>query len=275
MNYNRAIEIFKQSATYNLSLLLLEQAQDFFETLGEMGLRTVQVFKLIFFDITKKEMNWRLVIEQCSRFAVDSLPITLSIVGMCSIIISMQVAPEMVKQGGEKFVGMLMGVVMTRELGAIMSGFAIISMIGSAYASEIATMRVTEQIDALKVLKVNPIDYLFVPRVVAGFIMMPIIVIIASTFGLICGGIAAYLSAHISRLNYISSLWQGLYIKDISVALGKSACFGAAIALISCTCGYLAYGGAKGVGLSTTKAVVWSFVAICIIDYIFATIFFF
>ncbi len=275
MNYNRAIEIFKQSATYNLSLLLLKQAQDFFETLGEMGLRTVQVFKLIFFDITKKEMNWKLVIEQCSRFAVDSLPITLSIVGMCSIIISMQVAPEMVKQGGEKFVGMLMGVVMTRELGAIMSGFAIISMIGSAYASEIATMRVTEQIDALKVLKVNPIDYLFVPRVVAGFIMMPIIVIIASTFGLICGGIAAYLSAHISRLNYISSLWQGLYIKDISVALGKSACFGAAIALISCTCGYLAYGGAKGVGLSTTKAVVWSFVAICIIDYIFATIFFF
>ena len=275
MNYNRAIEIFKQSATYNLSLLLLKQAQDFFETLGEMGLRTVQVFKLIFFDITKKEMNWKLVIEQCSRFAVDSLPITLSIVGMCSIIISMQVAPEMVKQGGEKFVGMLMGVVMTRELGAIMSGFAIISMIGSAYASEIATMRVTEQIDPLKVLKVNPIDYLFVPRVVAGFIMMPIIVIIASTFGLICGGIAAYLSAHISRLNYISSLWQGLYIKDISVALGKSACFGAAIALISCTCGYLAYGGAKGVGLSTTKAVVWSFVAICIIDYIFATIFFF
>ncbi len=275
MNHSKVIDILKQSATYNLAKLLLEQAEDFFETLGEMGIRFVQVIKLIFSDIFKREMNWKLVVDQCSRFAVDSLPITLSIVGMCSIIISMQVAPEMVKQGGEKFVGMLMGVVMTRELGAIMSGFAIISMIGSAYASEIATMRVTEQIDALKVLKVNPVDYLFVPRVVAGFIMMPFIVVISSTFGLICGGAAAYLSAHISRLNYISSLWQGLYIKDISVALAKSACFGAAIALISCTCGYLAYGGAKGVGLSTTKAVVWSFVAICIIDYIFATIFFF
>ncbi len=275
MDYTKATEIFKQSATYNLSRLLIKQAQDFFETLGEIGIRTCQVIKLIFSDLFKREMNWKLVIEQCSRFAVDSLPITLSIVGMCSIIISMQVAPEMVKQGGEKFVGMLMGVVMTREMGAIMSGFAIISMIGSAYASEIATMRVTEQVDALKVLKVNPIDYLFVPRVTAGFIMMPFIVIIASTFGLICGGIAAYLSAHVSRLNYVSSLWQGLYIKDISVALAKSACFGAAIAVISCTCGYLAYGGAKGVGLATTKAVVWSFVTICIIDYIFATIFFF
>ncbi len=275
MDYSKAIALIKQTATYNLAKMLLEQAQDFFETLGEMGIRACQVFKLIIFDLVKREMNWKLFIEQCSRFAVDSLPITLTIVGMVSVIVSMQVAPEMVKQGGEKYVGMLMGVVMTREMGAIMAGFAIISMIGSAYASEIATMRVTEQIDALKVLKVNPIEYLFVPRVLAGFVMMPFVVVLASTFGLLCGGIAAYLSAHVSKLNYISSLWQGLYIKDISVALGKSACFGAAIALISCTCGYLAYGGAKGVGISTTKAVVWSFVAICIIDYIFATIFFF
>lgn len=275
MDYSKAIALIKQTATYNLAKMLLEQAQDFFETLGEMGIRACQVFKLIIFDLVKREMNWKLFIEQCSRFAVDSLPITLTIVGMVSVIVSMQVAPEMVKQGGEKYVGMLMGVVMTREMGAIMAGFAIISMIGSAYASEIATMRVTEQIDALKVLKVNPIEYLFVPRVLAGFVMMPFVVVLASTFGLLCGGIAAYLSAHVSKLNYISSLWQGLYIKDISVAFGKSACFGAAIALISCTCGYLAYGGAKGVGISTTKAVVWSFVAICIIDYIFATIFFF
>ena len=275
MNHSRALEIFKQSATYNLAKLLIEQMQEFFETLGEMGIRTWQVFRLIIEDIIKLQLNIKLVIDQCSRFAVDSLPITLTIVGMVSVIVSMQVAPAMVKQGGEKFVGMLMGVVMTREMGAIMSGFAIISMIGSAYASEIATMRVTEQVDALKVLKVNPIDYLFVPRVLAGFIMMPFVVILASTFGLICGGVAAYLSAHVSRLNYISSLWQGLYLKDIFVALGKSACFGAAIAIISCTCGYLAFGGAKGVGIATTKAVVWSFVAICIIDYIFATIFFF
>lgn len=275
MSNPKYIDIFKESATYNLAKLLLEQMQEFLDTLGEMSIRTFQVLKIVFCNIFKRQLNWKLIMEQCSRFAVDSLPITLSIVGMCSIIISMQVAPEMVKQGGEKFVGMLMGVVMTREMGAIMSGFAIISMIGSAFASEIATMRVTEQVDALKVLKVNPVEYLFVPRVIAGFLMMPVVVIIASTFGLICSGVAAHLSAHVSRLNYISSLWQGLFVKDIMVGLGKSACFGAAIAIISCTCGYLAYGGAKGVGLATTKAVVWSFVAICIIDYIFATIFFF
>lgn len=275
MIQTRVIEIFKQSATYALGKMLINQTQDFFETLGEMGIRTWQVFYLTLKALVQRQMKWKLIIEQCSRFAVDSLPITLTIVGMVSVIISMQVAPEMVKQGGEKFVGALMAVVTTRELGVIMSGFAIISMIGSSYASEIATMRVTEQIDALKVLKVNPIEYLFIPRVVAGFVMMPVVVIIASAFGLVCSGVAAYLSAHISRLNYVSSLWQGLFLKDIFVSLGKAACFGAAIAIISSTCGYLAYGGAKGVGLSTTKAVVWSFVAICIIDYIFASIFFF
>ena len=265
------IQVFKQSATYTLARMLTKQMEDFFETLGAIGVRFWQVIKLI----AKGRLDGRLIVDQCSRFAVDSLPITLSIVGMTCIIIAMQVAPEMVKQGGEKYVGMLMAVTITRELGAIMAGFAIISMIGSAYASEVATMRVTEQIDALKVLKVNPVQYLFVPRVVAGFVMMPLVVVIASTFGLICGGIAAYTSANVSRLNYISSLWQGLFLKDINVALLKSAFFGATIALISCVCGYLAFGGAKGVGKATTKAVVWSFVAIAIIDYIIALVFFF
>lgn len=268
---NNFLNFFKTTATYNLYVLLLKQLEEFFETLGEMGIRASQVIKLIF----KGRIKWKLVLDECSRFAVDSLPITLSIVGMCSIIIAMQAAPEMVKQGGEKYVGMLMALIITREMGAIMAGFAIISMIGSSYASEIATMRVTEQIDALKVLKVNPIEYLFVPRVVAGFIMMPFVVTIASFVGIIGGGIAAYMSANVSKLNYISSVWQGLYVKDINVCLFKSAVFGATIALISCCCGYLAYGGAKGVGIATTKAVVWSFVAIAIIDYIIASIFFF
>lgn len=268
---NSFSKLFRQSATYNLYRLLVNQFTDFFETLGEIGIRLVQVLKFIL----KGELHWKKILDECSRFAWDSLPITLSIVGMSCIIIAMQISPEMVKQGGEKFVGTLMALTITRELGAIMAGFAIISMIGSSYASEIATMRVTEQVDALKVLNVNPIKYLFVPKVTAGFIMMPIVVIIASLFGLICGGVAAYLSAHVSKLNYISSVWQGLYLKDINVCLLKSAFFGATISLISSCCGYLAYGGAKGVGIATTKAVVWSFVAITIIDYLIALIFFF
>ena len=181
----------------------------------------------------------------------------------------------MVKQGGGNFVGLLMTMLIVREVGVIMSGFAIISMIGSSLASEIATMRVTEQIDAVEVLKVNPIRYLFVPRVLSGLLMMPPVVVIASAVGVIAGAITADLSAGLGYRAYFDSAWLGIYMKDLGVALLKALFFGGTIALISCSCGYYAKGGAKGVGEATNKAVVWSFVAIVIWDMIFAIAFFF
>lgn len=262
---------YKQSATYKIFNGIIEELTVFLETLGQITQNTWDVIKFIFKgDIDKKEL-----IEQCYRVGITSLPITLSIVGMTSIIVASQVASEMVKQGGSNFVGLLLTILIVRELGVIMSGFAIISMIGSSMASELATMRVTEQIDAIKVLKVNPIQYLFVPRVLAGIIMMPFIVILASFIGILAGAITADLSAGLSYRAYFDSVWLGIYIKDLFVSLLKASCFGGVIALISCSCGYYASGGAKGVGLATTKAVVWSFVAIVILDMIFAIAFFF
>lgn len=262
---------FKDSATYQIFKLIYGQCKDFLETFGVISEQFIHVIKQILtLNISIKDF-----ITQSGRFAFDSLPITLSIVGMTSIIIAIQIAPEMVKQGGGGAIGALISIVMTRELGSIMSGFAIISMIGSAFASEIATMKVTDQIDAMHALKVSPIKCLFVPRVLAGFFMMPIVVIIASTFGIITAGWASIISGKISWLNYINSVWFGLFSKDIGVAILKASCFGFAISLISCSCGIKAKGGAQGVGLATTQAVVWSFIAIVIIDYIFAVIFYF
>lgn len=267
-NFNR---YFKQSATYQLYLLFTRQVDDFFTTLGEITKKTLAVFKYIFrFDFSRKEL-----VEQCSRFGVSSLPITLSIVGMTAIIVAMQVAGEMVKQGGGNYVGQLVTLLIVREVGVIMSGFAIISMIGSSLASEIATMRVTEQIDAMKALRVDPVKYLFVPRVLSGLIMMPFVVIVASVFGVLGGAVASNLAGGLSYRAFFESVWYGLYMKDINTCLAKAVVFGATIAVISCTCGYKAKGGAKGVGISTTKAVVWSFVAIVIWDLLFALAFFF
>ncbi len=262
----------KETITFRLFLMFFRHLRDFFETFGDIAYRFLQVLKyLLSFQINIKQ-----VIEQASRFAVDSLPITLSIVAMTAIILAMQVAPELIKQGGKDYIGMLVSLTMVREIGVIMSGFAIISMIGSSQASELATMRVTEQIDAMEVLKVSPFKYLFLPRVLAGFIMMPFVVVISSTLGIIAGGLTAMMAAKdLTWLCYITSVWQGLYIRDINIMLFKAACFGGAISLISSSCGYEAKGGAKGVGIATTKAVVWSFVAIVIIDCIFAAAFYF
>ena len=152
------------------------------------------------------------------QIGITSLPITLSIVGMTSIIVASQVALEMVKQGGGNFVGLLMTMLIVREVGVIMSGFAIISMIGSSLASEIATMRVTEQIDAIEVLKVNPIRYLFVPRVLSGILMMPPVVIIAAVVGVIAGAVTSNLTSGLGYRAFFDSAWLGIYMKDLGFA---------------------------------------------------------
>ncbi len=260
----------KETYTYKIFSFLKSQRNDFLKTLGNIGKDFVSVMKYVL----RADFNINQVIEQSSRFAIDSLPITLTIVSMTAVIVAMQIAPELVKQGGGDYMGMMSSLVMVRELGAVMSGFAIISMIGSSFASELASMSVTEQISAMKVLHVDPIRYLIVPRFIAGTIMMPFVVVISSFVGLVFAMVVSNLTAGISYLNFINSLWHGLFVKDIMVALLKSSVFGGTIALISCTSGYSTRGGAKDVGISTTKAVVWSFVAIAIWDYMFASVFY-
>ncbi|MCD8024017.1 MAG: ABC transporter permease [Candidatus Gastranaerophilales bacterium] len=260
----------KTTLTYAAIKIFFHGLREFLITLGNAGKDFVHVA----YYVLRLRINIKAAMEQASRFAVDSLPITLTIVGMTSIIIAMQIAPELAKQGAEGYIGMLSSLVMVRELACIMAGFAIISMIGSAFASELASMAVGEQVDAMKVLDVDPIEYLVVPRFLAGVIMMPFVFIVSSFTGLICAGVVSNMTAGLSLLNYVNSLWQGLYIRDIMIALLKAAFFGGTIALISCSCGYSTRGGAKEVGISTTRAVVWSFLAIAVWDYIFAAVFY-
>lgn len=261
----------KSTITFKVYRYIISMIEEFVSTVGNIVIYGKELFSLFF----KFEFDKRAIIEQCARFGVSSLPITLSIVGMTSIIVSMQVAGEMVKQGAGNYVGMLVTMLLVREASVIMSGFAIIFMIGSSMASEIATMRVTEQIDAIQVAKVNPIRYLFVPRVVSGVLMMPPVLVVATLVGVIGGGVAAHLASELSYRAYFESVWSGLYMKDMNVALLKAIVFGFTIALISCVCGYTAKGGARGVGVATTKSVVWSFVAIVLWDLLFSIVFFF
>ena len=262
---------YKATYTYKIYRMFLSELEGFVTTLGNIVLLGLEFFKgLKTFPTTYKS-----IMEQASRFGVSSLPITLSIVGMTSVIIAMQIAGEMVKQGAGNYVGMLVSILMVREEGVIMAGFAIISMIGSSLASEIATMKVTEQIDAIRVLRVNPVYYLFTPRVIAGTLMMPVVVIVSSLFGILGGAVASNLASGLTYKAYFDSVWFGLNMHDLNVCILKSLAFGFVITLISCSCGMEARDGAKGVGIATTKAVVWSFVAIVILDLIFAAMFFY
>ena len=208
-----------KTLTYQGIILLWKEIRNFLITLGNIGCDFSRVLKHLF----SLKINYKEVIEQSKRFAYDSLPISLTIVGMTAAIIAMQLAPELAKQGGADYTGMLSALVMVRELAVVMSGFAIISMVGSSFASEIASMSVTEQINAMKVLRVDPVEYLIVPRFLAGVLFMPVVFVISAFFGLVCAGLVAHWCADLSILNYITSMWHGLYVRDICIAILKSS----------------------------------------------------
>ena len=267
---NKVIELFENTLTYKLLTALLKETSEWFESLGMIGINLVYSLRYIF----TWKVNVKSIIAHASRFGVDSLPLTLTMVGVSGMIISLQLAYEMVKQGAAAYVGSLVTMSIIREIGPIMGGFAVISMVGSSMAAEIGTMKVTNQIDAMKTLKVDPISYLIVPRIIAGFLIMPFVIILANLVGIIGGMFTSNIVSGLSFLNYIDSVWHGLALKDILVSLLKAGIFGGMIALISSSIGYKTEGGAIDVGRATTKAVVWSFLSIVVVDYIISLLFF-
>lgn len=243
---------------------------EWFEIIG-------QIWFSFYFSIKcliKGNLDKQRFFEQAARFGFDSLPISILMVSITGMIIAIQVSLEMTKQGAGDYVGMLVAVAIVRELGPVMGGFAVISLVGSSMAAEIATMKVTEQVDAMTVLKVNPIDYIIAPRVFAGFFIMPFVVILASFMGIIGGMLMSSLVAELNILTFINSVWQGLTIKDINACVTKGFVFGGLIALACASIGYKTRGGAIDVGNATTKAVVWAFVLILLADLMISWMFF-
>lgn len=262
---------FKDTISYKIIHFIKSQFLEKVSVLFYIAQITISVSK----DILKGKVNLKHTFEQASRFGVDSLPLTIIIVGITAMIIALQVTSEMVKQGATDYVGTLIALVVIREIAPIMGSFAIISMVGSSMSAEIATMKVTEQVDAIKVCQVDPINYLITPRVVAGFLVMPSVVVISTAIGIAVAFFPVKIIADISVASYMDSVWLGLKEKDLWVEILKSAVFGTVIALVCSSFGYRARGGAIDVGISTTNAVVYSFIIVVILDFLLSYMFFY
>jgi phospholipid/cholesterol/gamma-HCH transport system permease protein len=174
----------------------------------------------------------------------------------------------------ESLVGATVGLSMTRELGPVLTGLMVTGRAGSAMAAEIGTMRVTEQIDALSVLAVNPVEYLIVPRVIAGVIMLPILTVLSDFLGIAGGYFVGVNLLGISSGAYISKLIQYVDLSDLYNGLLKAACFGLILAFVGCYKGYTTSGGAEGVGKATTQAVVMASAMILVADYFLTALMF-
>ncbi len=162
----------------------------------------------------------------------------------------------------------------TRELGPVMAGLMVAGRIGAAIAAELGTMRVTEQIDALTTLSTNPYKYLIVPRLIAGTLVMPILVLVADIIGVFGGCLVCVYRLQFNPSGYLTQSWKYLENRDVASGLWKAAAFGFIIALMGCYNGFNSKGGAQGVGAATTNAVVAASILILVMNYLLTGIFF-
>lgn len=189
------------------------------------------------------------------------------------VVIGIQLGPQFISKGLGSDLGILSALMMTRELVPIVGSLMIATQYGTGLTAELANMKITEQIEALKVFRVNPIEYLVVPRFLAAVIFTPIVIWLASLIAIASSYITVYLTDGLRLKGFLRSIWTYYKLSDISLCLTKSAVFGGMIVLIAITLGLEVEGGAQEVGKATTLMVILSFVMIVLVDYIITTIY--
>jgi phospholipid/cholesterol/gamma-HCH transport system permease protein len=214
----------------------------------------------------------RLLVGQMRRLGVDSLPIALFLACFTGIVLSLQASYTFTGAIPLYFVGALVGKTMILELGPVLTGLALSGRVGANIAAELGTMRVSEQIDALETLAYDPHAYLVVPRVLAGTLMFPVVVIFANVVGIASGWLTALQLLDMSSYDFVRGLRLFYEPFDVTYSLIKTTSFGLVVTLIGCFQGFTTQGGAEGVGLSTTRAVVVSSMLILVLDAFWAVV---
>ncbi len=211
---------------------------------------------------------------QMARVGVDSIPVVSLIAACVGMILALQAASQLRRFGATIYVADLVGLTLTRELGPLMTALIIAGRSGSAIAAEIGTMRVSEEIDALTVMGVNPVEFLVLPRVLALTVMLPCLTVMADLIGILGGAGIGTLLLDLTAANYVAQTVRALYVKDIAMGLVKSVAFALIIALVGCHQGFRAEGGAEGVGRRTTASVVVAVFLLIVTDLLFTALFY-
>jgi len=206
---------------------------------------------------------------QLVRLGIDTLPIG-SLLALFVGMVTVVQAADQVRQVSQSVLGPIVGLAMTKEMGPVMMGFLLAGRAGSAMAAELGAMAVYEELAALRTLDIDPVRFLVVPRFVAATLALPILVLYADFVGIAGGALVVAVDPAIdlSVNAYLARLLEWLHLTDIAVGMLKAAVFGAVASIIPCSFGLSTRGGAEGIAASTTSAVVWSFVAILVLDFL-------
>jgi len=212
------------------------------------------------------------IIDQMEYIGVGSLPIVLLVGFFTGAVFSLQTVDAARIYHGEVYVGMAVAVMLARELAPALAAIMVTARAGSGMATELGSMRITEQIDALSTLAVNPVQYLVVPRVVAATLMVPALTMAYNVIGLLGCYVIAVLVKDVDRGLFMEYLTRYVDLNNYWHGLTKAIVFGFDLSIIGCFQGFYASGGAKGVGMATTRSVVLGCVSILLLDYLITDI---
>ncbi len=223
----------------------------------------------------KKFVKKRLIFDQMIFVGIESLIIVFFVAFFTGVVIAMQTAPQLKQFGGTIFVASLVSVSICREMGPVFTALVVAGRVGSAISAELGTMKVSEQIEALETIALNPVRFLVVPRFLGLIVMLPCLTIIADLAGILGGFFVGTMSLQLNATRYMDVAFQFLETKDVMTGLLKSVVFAIVISIIGCYKGLNTKGGAEGVGKATTQSVVISFMLIIVFDCILTGIFYF
>lgn len=254
-------EFFERIGRASLNLLM---------TAGGMILMLYQAMRWMFIPPYK----FRNIFKQMEFIGVKSMFVVILTGGFTGMVLALQSYNALKRFGAESLVGPTVAMSMARELGPVLTGLMVTGRAGSAVATELGTMRVTEQIDALYAMGVNPIKYLVVPRILAGVLMLPVLTVVTDFIGVVGGYFVGVKLLNINPGVYMGRTVDFVKVDDIFNGLFKSIFFGLILSLVACYQGFYTKGGAEGVGRAATVSVVLSCVLILISDYILTSIMF-
>ena len=218
--------------------------------------------------------RWRETLRQILHIGCDALPI-VSLMALCTgFILALQGASELRRFGALHYVIDLVVVGFTRELGPLLTAIAVSGRSGSAFAAEIGTMKVTEELDSLRVMAFEPIEFVLAPKYLAALISIPCLSIICNSFGIIAGGLFMFFSTRLAPLLYLRYVVASIALRDVIIGLTKSVAFATIIVQVGSLEGFRVRGGPDAVGRSTTNAVVKSTFLVIVADTIFTAIFY-
>ena len=218
--------------------------------------------------ICQGRIDWSEVFRQCEMIGVKSFAVVGITALFTGFAMALQISRELVLFGADTAIGGVVALALIREIGPITAGVTLAGRVGSALAAELTTMMITEQIDALHVMRVNPVEFLVVPRYLAGLFMMPVLSIYAMAIGLIAGINIAQSAANLPPATFLDSVKQTILDRDFTVHFIKAFINATIVIMFSCAIGLSTRGGAEDVGIATTRAIVWTMTMIFVFNFL-------